>query len=110
MTGGSHLSARNEKEKERRAERGERAEVCFGADRAGWVPGTAQVGLLAFSSYFFCAISFLIFCFLISFLDFAKLLQMNSNHFQKFCKIQDKVLNQQQTCFQNQNKIFIKRS
>jgi hypothetical protein len=32
--------------------------------------------------------------FLISFIDFAKKLQFNSNHFQKFCKIHCKVLNQ----------------
>jgi hypothetical protein len=40
---------------------------------------------------------FLVFLFL--FLSFAKKLQFNSNFFQKFCKIQGKVLNQQQTCF-----------
>jgi hypothetical protein len=39
-------------------------------------------------SLFFCSLSFSLFCFLISFVDFAKLLQINSNHFQKFSKIQ----------------------
>jgi hypothetical protein len=45
-------------------------------------------------SYFslLCFFSFSIF--LISFIDFAKMLQINSNRFQKFCKIHSKVLNQ----------------
>jgi hypothetical protein len=57
-----------------------------------------------------CAVSFLIFCFLISFIDFAYCIQTRSNQFHKFCKIHSKVLHQHQTYFQNQNKNFNKRS
>jgi hypothetical protein len=39
-----------------------------------------------------CFFSFSIF--LISFIDFAKILQITSNHFQRFCKIHSRVLNQ----------------
>jgi hypothetical protein len=45
------------------------------------VPG--QMGSPGPFSYFL-----FFFCFLISFIVFAKLLQINSNHFQKFSKIQ----------------------
>jgi hypothetical protein len=54
--------------------------------------------------------SLFLFCFLISFVTFANMLQINSNHFHKFCKIHSKVSNQHQTCFQNQSKVFNKRS
>jgi hypothetical protein len=36
------------------------------------------------------------------------MLQINSNHFYKLCKIHSKVLNQHQTCFQNQSKVLTK--
>jgi hypothetical protein len=79
----------------------------------GWLlpcwAGSSRVGPVRLS-LFFCSVILSIFCFLISFIDFAKLLQINSNHFQKFCKIQGKVLNQQQTYFQNQSRVFNKRS
>jgi hypothetical protein len=75
---------RKEKEKEGKAERGGAGWFRFVAG-LDWVPGTAQVGLLA--SSFFCAVSFLIFCFLISFITFAFVTQMTSNQFVKFSKI-----------------------
>jgi hypothetical protein len=62
-------------------------------------PGSISHFLL-FSSF-----SFYLF-FPISFIDFAKMLQITSNHFQRFCKIDCKVLNQYETSFQNQNNIF----
>jgi hypothetical protein len=67
MTGGSHLSARNEKEKGKRKRSRELGWL------AGWavLPRAGPVGLVAFSSYFFFVVSFLIICFLISFIDFA---------------------------------------
>jgi hypothetical protein len=37
---------------------------------------------------------FILFCFLVSFIAFAKMLQIKPNHFHKFCKIYSKVLNQ----------------
>jgi hypothetical protein len=55
------------------------------------------VGLKGFPGVLFhIFLSFVLFFFyfLISFTDFAKMLQINSNHFQKFCKIHSKVLNQ----------------
>jgi hypothetical protein len=51
------------------------------------LPGSISQFLL-FSSF-----SFYLF-FPISFIDFAKMLQITSNHFQRFCKIHCKVLNQ----------------
>jgi hypothetical protein len=100
LTGGSHESVRG-------SEKGCTGSVCLlDGPRA-----RSPVGLKGFPgsiSIFISSFLFFFFCFLISFLEFAKLLQINSNHFQKFCKIQGKVLNQQQTCFQNQNRFLLK--
>jgi hypothetical protein len=87
---------------------GERGTYRFGflAPGGQWAACGTGPKFIPEALFFFFSFS----VFLIPFIDFAKLLQMKSNHFQKFCKIQDKVLNQQQTCFQNQNNIFIKRS
>jgi hypothetical protein len=54
---------RKEKEKEGKAERGGAGWFRFVAG-LDWVLGTAQVGLLAFSSYFFVLFLFLFFVFL----------------------------------------------
>jgi hypothetical protein len=48
------------------------------AGSAGWAPGTAQVGL-ASTSLFFCSGFFFFFCFLISFISFAFVIQIDSN-------------------------------
>jgi hypothetical protein len=50
----------------------------FGADRAGWVPGVAQLGCAFLFLFFFD--SFSIFCFSLFFISFAfgfKLIQFN---------------------------------
>jgi hypothetical protein len=59
--------------------------------RAGFCSGPIRFPLAFF--YFF-VLFFFFFCFLISFVTFANMLQINSNHFHKFCKIHNKVLNQ----------------
>jgi hypothetical protein len=59
----------------------------LGGDLGQLVPGSAQWLLLPF----FCSGSFPIFLFHVSFISFAKILQINSNHFQKFSKTQHKV-------------------
>jgi hypothetical protein len=69
----------------------------------GWaegLPGAFFIFLFLFFFFFFC--------FLISFRDFAYCIQTRSNQFLNFCKIHRNVLNQQETGFQNQNKIFTK--
>jgi hypothetical protein len=60
--------------------------------------------------YVFSSFFLFLFLFLISFISFANMTQIKPNHFHKFCRIHSKVLNQHQTCFQNQNKNFNKRS
>jgi hypothetical protein len=60
--------------------------------------------------YFYLFASFSFSGFPISFVSFANMIQIKPNQFRKFCKIDSKVLNQQQTCFQDQNKIFNKGS
>jgi hypothetical protein len=78
---------------------GEGARYRFGRGLVGpraaspyWAEGFPEAQFIFF--FLFFSSSFLLFCFSISFTDFAQLLQINSNHFQKFCKIQGKVLNQ----------------
>jgi hypothetical protein len=56
-------------------------------------PGCGPVGLCP-SSLFFLFILFILFRFLISFIDFAKMLQINSNQFVKFSRIQLNILRQ----------------
>jgi hypothetical protein len=92
----------NEKEKKRKREEG----------AAGWLGGcwagaSGRPKWLRFFSLFFL-FWFFSFCFLFGFISFAKLFQINSNHFQKFSKIQGKVLNQQQTCFSKMKQDFQK--
>jgi hypothetical protein len=57
---------------------------------ASW-PGPVSLPA-AFSYFLFFLFSF--FCFIFSFISFAIFIQIKSNHFQKFCKIHIKVLNQ----------------
>jgi hypothetical protein len=59
--------------------------VRWAAGRFG--VGPERVPAVQFS-YFSCSFSFSFFCFLISILSFANMLQINSNHFQEFSKIQ----------------------
>jgi hypothetical protein len=51
-----------------------------------WFPGP--------SFTFFSSLLLFFFYFLIPFIDFARMFQISSNHFQKFCKNHSKVLNQ----------------
>jgi hypothetical protein len=93
---------------EREGEDGGTGSVCFPGLRAGSSAGPKVTPWPFYYFYFFFL--FFFFCFPISFIAFAKLLQIKPNHFHKFCKNHSKVLNQYETCFQNQNKIFNKRS
>jgi hypothetical protein len=72
-------------------------------DWAEWLPPGSFSYFYFFSSFSF-SVSF------ISFVSFANMYQINSNHFHKFCIIHSRVSNQHQTCFQNQSKVFNKRS
>jgi hypothetical protein len=98
LTTRAHVSARWEGKREvpvRRSPTGPRAALTSGPKCSPRGPSL----FFLFSSLFF-------FCFLISFVTFANMLEINSNHFHKFCKIHSKVSNQHQTCFQNQSKDF----
>jgi hypothetical protein len=68
----------------------EEAEIPFRVRLPGLRAGSSSgpKGSPGPSFIFFFLFFFFFFCFLISFLDFAKKLQINSNHFQKFSKIQ----------------------
>jgi hypothetical protein len=81
---------KKKKEKERGAESWVRAEACSGWF---WAPGTAQLGWWLSLLIFFCVVSFLIFCFLICFMYFAKMFQFNSNKFLVLSNIHCSVLN-----------------
>jgi hypothetical protein len=65
-----------------------------GSEKGRWATGSIPIWAELFPpgpvSYF----SLLCFFLLISFIYFAKMLQITSNHFQRFCKIYCKVLNQ----------------
>jgi hypothetical protein len=83
----------------------------FGSGDLGSGHGHGPGGLMSSFSIFFLSVSFFfffLFFFLFLLYLLQKLLQIKPNHFHKFCKIHSKVLNQYQTCFQNQNKIFTK--
>jgi hypothetical protein len=84
----------------------------WGGKKMGRGP-TSVSGLKRFPGgpfiYLFCFLLF-VFCFLISLITFTNLVQIASNQLHKFCKIHSKVLDQHQTCFPNQNKIFNKGS
>jgi hypothetical protein len=54
--------------------------------------------------------SFLFSDFSICFKSFANVIQIKSNHIQKFCKIHSRVLNQYETGFQEQNTILNRTS
>jgi hypothetical protein len=75
----------------------------------GPLPKLGRMGCLGLFSYFYFFSSFSFSVSFISFITFAYIIQTRSNQFLNFCKIQGKVLNQQRTCFQNQNKVFNKR-
>jgi hypothetical protein len=81
LTGGVHLSARGR----------EREGTASGAGGAGpWAAsGAGPNGLPRVQFYFYFFLSSFLFCFLKSFVSFAKRLQFDSNHFQKFSKIQN---------------------
>jgi hypothetical protein len=64
--------------------------VCVEVGR-GPILKLGQMGSPGPFYIFFFLFFFSYFLFSISFIDFAKLLQINSNHFQKFCKIHRKV-------------------
>ena len=79
LTSGPHLSARAKRKN--KWERGCGLEVgCVRARLLGFGP----VGPFLL---FFCSVSFSNFCFLISFITFVLNIQINSNLFLKFCKI-----------------------
>jgi hypothetical protein len=98
LTGGPHLSVSNER----------RRDTLLGLHVAG---PRAELGIglngspSAFSS-FFISFHFSFCIFPISFILLANLIQLKSNHFQKFCKIHSNVLNQYETCFQKPSRIF----
>jgi hypothetical protein len=80
MTGGVHLAAR---------ERGERVPLRVLREVGRGL--LLVLGRMVSPEALFCFYFFLLFSFLISitFVSFAKRLQFNSNHFQKFSKIQN---------------------
>jgi hypothetical protein len=103
LTGGSHESVRG-REKEGTGSGGE---ALLGH---GLAPSLGRNGAPGLFHIFF---SFLLFPFLFSYFFYIfckKKLQFKPNYFHRFCRIHNKVLNQHQTCFQNRNKIFNKRS
>jgi hypothetical protein len=59
-------------------------------------------------SYFSFSFSFPFFVFLISFIDFAKMFQITSNHFQRFCKIPCKVFKSIGNKFSRSKQDFLK--
>jgi hypothetical protein len=63
-------------------------------------PRTGPVG--QFLSYIYSH-SFLIFCFMICFITLSFEIQMHSNKFLKFCKIQHSNMTQQETSFDDKN-------
>jgi hypothetical protein len=81
LTGGVHLSVGS-----REGERvpgyhfGVRGNGPWARSSAGLIRSPGPVFLFSFLFFFF------FFCFLISFVSFAKMLQINSNHFQNFQK------------------------
>jgi hypothetical protein len=92
---------------------GEREKRLYQFRNHCWAAGCLRywAGFVApgpFVHFFLSSFSF--FCFLISILSFANMIQIKPNQFHKFCRIHSKGLNQYETCFQNQNKIFNKRS
>jgi hypothetical protein len=87
LTRGSHQSVRG-REKE-----WYRFGFFPGLARPVWAPDRPKWAGL-FLSLFFCAVSFLIFCFLISFITFARTLQFKPNFFQRFSKRMHNILSQ----------------
>jgi hypothetical protein len=78
------------KGKEKKEEQREGVRAGFGS-LLGWIGSRARPKLgcwLSLLNFFLISFLFLFFCFLNSFVSFAKMLQINSNHFQEFSKIQ----------------------
>jgi hypothetical protein len=85
-TGGVHMAGRGERAEGNGSGRG---------DAGPWLAsGVGPKGFPGSVFIFFSPLLLFLFYFLNSFTDFAKMFQINSNHFQRFHKIHCKVLSQ----------------
>jgi hypothetical protein len=93
-------------------ERGKRPVPVQDITRVGYGPDLelGRIGPRRPFLIFSFSFSFLFLVFLISFILFANLIQIKSNHIQRFCKIYNRVLNQYETSFQEQHTILNKAS